>query len=304
MKINNSKKTTLRELLEQGPVFAPCVYDCTSAKVDEMCGFKAMCLSGGEVSQSLVGMPDLGLVTQDELVSVVNHICDMSPLPMIVDIDTGFGNELNVMRTCERVAKAGGMAVHLEDQTFPKRCGHLTGKQVIPSEEYFAKVRAAHYVLKDTDCLLIARTDSYNINGKEDAISRCLGALDAGADITLAEGIDSYESIQEIGRRVPSWKMFGMSSAGASPKVTFEQLVEWGYNLVTMHFTMRGALTGMFEFGKKTFETMSDVYACEHVTVPNGVLGIYELYGIHDWLKLAGSFGGNVADCGAYKPKD
>ena len=303
MKINPSR-TTLRELLEKGPVFAPCVYDCTSAKVVEMCGFKAMCLSGGEVSQSLVGMPDLGLVTQDELVSVVNHICDMSPLPMIVDIDTGFGNELNVMRTCERVAKAGGMAVHLEDQTFPKRCGHLTGKQVIPTEEYLAKVRAAHHVLKDTDCLLIARTDSYNLNGKEDAIDRCTRALDCGADVTLAEGIDSYEAIEEIGRRVPGWKMFGMSSAGASPKVTFDQLVNWGFNLVTMHFTMRGALTGMLEFGKKTYETMSDVYACEHVTVPNGVLGIYELYGIHDWLKMAASFGGDVKDCSAYKPKD
>lgn len=296
-------RKTLRQLLEEGPVFAPTVWDCFSAKIVEKLGFEAMCLSGAEVAASMCGLPDLGLVTFDELVSVVNHITDVNPLPMIVDIDTGFGNELNVMRTCERIAKAGAMAVHMEDQTFPKRCGHIAGKEVIPAKDYISKVRAAHHVLKDTDCLLIARTDSYNVLGKEEAIARNIASIEAGADIAFTESIDSREAIQEIGERVPGWKMFGMSSKGASPKVTCEELNGWGYNLVTCHFAFAGAVKGMMEFGRRTYEDKSDVYAYDHDLL-NGPMGAFELFDIHEWLGLAKEFNPDIQEAARFVSKD
>ena len=132
----NKDKKSFLDLMADHTVVAPCVYDCVSAQIIERLGFEAMCLSGGELGASLVGVPDIGLVTQDELVGAVQRISDASSIPMIADIDTGFGNELNLIRTCKRVAHAGAKAVHLEDQTFPKRCGHLRGKQVISHEPY------------------------------------------------------------------------------------------------------------------------------------------------------------------------
>lgn len=297
------ERKTLRQLLDKGSVFAPTVWDCFSAKIVEQLGFEAMCLSGAEVAASLCGLPDLGLVTFDELVSVVNHITDVNPLPMIVDIDTGFGNELNVMRTCERIAKAGAMAVHLEDQTFPKRCGHIAGKEVIPAKEYISKIRAAHHVLKETDCLLIARTDAYNILGKEEAIRRNIASIEAGADISFTESIDSREAIEEIGKRVPGWKMFGMSSKGASPKVTCEELNAWGYNLVTCHFAFAGAAKGMMEFGKRTFEEKSDAYAYDN-DILNGPMGAFELFDIHEWLGLAREFNPGIHEASRFVSKD
>ena len=112
-------RKTLRQLMEEGPVFAPCTFDCLTAKLVEQAGFKAQCLSGSSVSASFCGCPDIGLVSLEDLVEIVSRVTAVSPLPMIVDIDTGFGTELNTIRTCERIAAAGAMAVHLEDQTFP-----------------------------------------------------------------------------------------------------------------------------------------------------------------------------------------
>ena len=300
---DRKNRITLRDLLNKGPVFAPTVWDCFSAKVVERLGFQAMCLSGAEVAASIAGLPDLGLVTFDELLSVVNHITDISPLPMIVDIDTGFGNELNTMRVCERIAKAGAMAVHLEDQTFPKRCGHLAGKEVIPRKDYISKIKAAHHVLKNTDCLLIARTDSYNVLGKEEAIARNLESIEAGADIAFTEGTDSREAIQEIGERVPGWKMFGMSSKGASPKVSCKELNDWGYNLVTCHFAFAGAYRGMMDFGKHTFEDKSDVYAYDNDLL-NGPMGAFELFDIHEWLAYGKYFNPDIQEAERLVSKD
>ena len=290
------ERKTLRQLLEEGPVFAPTVWDCISAKIVEQVGFQAMCLSGAEVAASHCGLPDLGLVTFDELVSVVDHITDVIPLPMIVDIDTGFGNELNVMRTCERVAKAGAMAVHLEDQTFPKRCGHLRGKEVISYEDFMGKVEAAAFALKGTGCALIARTDSYHVLGLEEAIRRCNGAIDTGADITFVEGTSTIEDIKEVGKRVKGPKMFAMASAGASPKVSLRQAYEWGYGLTTMHYAMSGALMGITEYGRQCYDSMSDIPVTEDPRVDSSPMYLFELFGIHEWLKLGSRFNKKISD--------
>lgn len=260
----NKKCKTLRQVLTEGPVFSPCVYDCITMKIVEDTGFKAMCLSGSSVAASFCGVPDIGLVSLEDLLEIVNRITTYARIPMIVDIDTGFGNELNTIRTCERVAAAGAMAVHLEDQTFPKRCGHLQGKEIIPREDYFRKIRAAAKAFEGTDCLLIARTDSYHMMGIDEAIARNLGALDAGADITFTEGTGTIEDIEKLAKIVPGWKMFDMLVKGASPKVSLEDLIDYGYRLITAPaISTGGATVGISEAAASAKAHMDDRYALE-----------------------------------------
>lgn len=289
-------KKTLRQLLAKGPVFAPCVYDCISAKMVEEAGFEAMCLSGAELAAAYRGIPDIGLITMSELEDNVRRIAAASPLPMVVDIDTGFGNELNTIMTCRRIADAGAMAVHLEDQTFPKRCGHLRGKQVIPLGDYISKIRAAAYALKDTDCMLIARTDAYSVNGKEDAITRATAAIEAGADMSLVEAAASPEDIREIARRVPGLKMFGLNANGVRPGLTGRQLAEVGYHLITMHYTCSAAIHGMRDFGRHCFEEGDDQYVYDTYSSKAGPIPLHRMFGIHEWLRLGAEFNPDIAD--------
>ncbi len=303
----NPVKKGFGALLQDHPVIAPCVYDCVSASLVARLGFEAMCLSGGELAASLVGVPDIGLVTQDELVGAVQRISDSTNIPMIADIDTGFGNELNLIRTCKRVAHAGAKAVHLEDQTFPKRCGHLKGKQVIPHDEYIGKVKAAAWALKDTDCLLIARTDSYHILGFDEAVSRCNDAIDAGADITFIEGCGTLKDIERAGQLIKGWKMFAMMCLGASPKVAYDQLIDWGYNLITMHFAMGGACRGIMEVGSKCFEAKSDIPIADYVESDKkwGATGFsFNLTGLNNWLELGKQFNKNIETAYVVRSKE
>lgn len=289
--ISPKQRKTLKQLLEAGPVFAPCVYDCLSAKIVEQAGFEATCLSGSETIRTRAGLPDIGLSSFQELCTTIDHITDISPLPMIVDLDTGWGNELNVMRTCEKVAKAGAMAIHMEDQKFPKRCGHLVGKEVIPRAEYIRKVKAAHHVLKDTDCIIIARTDSYNVLGVEEAIARNLESLEAGAQVSFTEAIDSVAAMEEIGRRVPGWKMFGMASYGASPKVSFEDMVSMGFNLVTFHCTMMASVTAMTLYARQCLADKNNFYAIDNAkTYPDSLKSPDALCELSQWSRVAQSF--------------
>lgn len=298
------KKKGFLELMKEGPVMAPCVYDCISAKLAERAGFQALCLSGGELAASLCGLPDIGLVTQDELAGAVERISSCTKLPMIVDIDTGFGNEMNLIRTCKRIAAAGANAVHLEDQTFPKRCGHLRGKEVISHNAFIGKIQAAKYALEGTGCVLIARTDAYHTLGKEEAISRCNDAMDAGADVTFVEGNSSLKDIKEVGERVKGPKMFAMASAGASPKVSLKQLHEWGYSLMTMHYTMAGAIMGMQEYGKLCYEAMSDIPVTEDQRVDSSPIYLFELFGLHEWLELGKRFNPSIQAAAEFETVD
>lgn len=258
------EKKSLKELLEVGPVFAPCVYDAISARMMYDIGFQATCLSGSETARTRAGLPDIGLGSFNELCSTIEHITDVCPLPMIVDVDTGWGNEYNVMRTCERIVESGAKAIHMEDQKFPKRCGHLEGKEVIGRDEYIRKIKAAHKVFEGTDVIIIARTDSYNVLGIEEAIWRNQAAHDAGAEVSFTEAIDSVAAMEEIGRRVEGWKMFGMASYGASPKVSFADMVSMGFNLVTFHCTMMAMVTGMTYYARECLERKDNFFAIDN----------------------------------------
>lgn len=291
---STTNRTSLKQLLEQGPVLAPCVYDCFSALVVEKLGFQAMCLSGGEAAASLVGVPDIGLCSFEEVCALVNRITCVSSLPMIVDIDTGYGNELNVIRTCQRAAQAGAMAVHLEDQKWPKRAGHMAGKQVIPLEDYAAKIKAAKYALKDTDCLLIARTDAFHAIDKEAAIERMLAAREAGADLCFIDQPDTKDAIYEIAERVPGWKMFGMASYGGSPRMTFEELTSLGFNLCTLHFTMSAARL-MMETWAKTIVTEKNDFCVEaYLKEHPHIASRHDIVKTQEWLALGSMLNPNI----------
>ena len=299
-----TKCRSLKDLMEEKPVFAPCVYDCFTARIVEKAGFEAMCLSGGSLAMAYCGVPDIGLVPLADLEAVVSRVTTYARIPMIVDIDTGFGNELNVMYTCERMLRAGAKAVHLEDQTFPKRCGHLGGKQVIPREDYINKIRAAHSVLKGTDCLLIARTDSYHIPGMgvEEAIRRNLEAREAGADITFTEGTGTYADIERVARADDGWKMFDMVSNGASPKVTFQELVEYGYRLVTVPgVSVGGAYKGVMEAAVRTLKDGSDFYIASSGSNP---MELAELFNISGWLGAAKEFNDKIQQASGLRSLD
>ena len=177
---------------------------------------------------------------------------------------------------------------------------------IIPKKDTvtISKIKAAHYALEGTGCALIARTDSYHILGKDEAVSRCNDAIDAGADISFVEGAGSLADIEEMGKTVKGYKMFAMASAGASPKVTVDQLSKWGYSLMTMHFAMAGQIMGTQEYAKKCFEAMSDIPVTEDPRVDSSPIYLFELFGLHNWLQLGNRFNPEIKDATEWDKKD
>ena len=188
--------TRLRTLLN-GPemVVAPFVYDALQAKIAERTGFNAVYMTGFGTAAAR-GFPDLGLLTMSEMVQNVRTIAHAVKIPLICDADTGYGNPLNVWRTVREYENAGAAALHIEDQVFPKKCGFLSGKQVIPMEEMLPKVRAACDARRDPDLVIIARTDALAVNGWDDVVRRCRAYREAGADLIFVDGIRTHDDLK------------------------------------------------------------------------------------------------------------
>src|SRR5437764_10992678 len=176
-----------RELLRHdGMVVAPGAYDCITARLVERAGFDAVYMTGAGTAATL-GYPDFGLVTMSEMVANAGRIAAAVNVPVIADADTGYGNELNVVRTVREYEQAGVAGIHIEDQGFPKKCGHLDDKEIVPREDWLAKIRAAASARRDPDFLVIARTDSRAVLGFEEAVARGNAALEAGAEMVFLE---------------------------------------------------------------------------------------------------------------------
>lgn len=267
-----ANKTKLRDLLAKESVLAPCVFDCASARAVELCGFKAMVLSGAELCMASKGMPDIGVLCLEDLLWAVTRITDISPLPLAVDIEDGFGGPLNVYHTCERIAKAGAMAVILEDESEPGFARGVVVDRLLPREQFYAKVKAAHAALQGSDCLLIARTNVDTRNRLDEGIARCLGSLEVGADMTLIVRLNNLEDARVISERVPGWKMYpDLNQDMGVPEVAVEDIYPLGFNLVTMHFLMKAAMAGMMEYGLKNFAANNNVYSNHQA--PCGIAG-------------------------------
>jgi methylisocitrate lyase len=267
------KKITLKALLEREQVFAPCVYDCLSARAAELTGFKAILLSGGALAYSMSGVPDMALLTADEVVWATDRIATYSPLPLIVDADDGYGETpLNAYRTTARLVKAGAMALTLDDTTGVRGWERLVTSrdgpskhEVIPREKWLAKVKASLAACEGTDCLLIARTECKFRYGLEEAIERCLRAIDLGAEMTLIIGLKTLEECQDVSKHVPGWKMYpDVMSKNGVPDVELDEIAPLGFNLVTMHYLEKGAMYGMLDYGKHIFADRNTAYSDEH----------------------------------------
>jgi methylisocitrate lyase len=210
----------------------PGVYDTLSARLAARAGFPMAFISGYSVAATAIGEPDLGLLTQTELVAQARRVCKSVDIPIIVDADTGYGNPLNVIRTVRELIDAGAAGCFLEDQQWPKKCGHMRGKRVIEREEYIDKIRAAVDTRGDADFFIVARTDALAVLGLDEAIARVTEARLAGANASFVEAPNSLEEMAQIGWRAPPPVVANMIEKGKTPVLPKQKLVELGFHLI------------------------------------------------------------------------
>jgi 2-methylisocitrate lyase-like PEP mutase family enzyme len=238
--------TKLRSLLAAGrTVVAPGAFDGLSARLVEQAGFPAVYASGGAIARS-TGVPDIGLISPDEIVARLAGMVDVVGIPVVADADTGYGNALNAQRAARAFERAGVAAFHLEDQSFPKKCGHYDDKALVPATEMVQKLHAVRDALTDPDLIVIARTDAIAVEGFSAAIDRASAYVEAGADIIFVEAPTTEEEIAEIARRLPGLKLINMFQGGKTPLVPVARLAALGYHLVIIPSdTQRAAIHAM-----------------------------------------------------------
>jgi 2-methylisocitrate lyase-like PEP mutase family enzyme len=226
--------TRLRALLRQdGMIVAPGAYDCISARIIDQAGFAAVYMTGAGTAATL-GYPDYGLVTMSEMAENAGRIATAVRVPVIADADTGYGNELNVTRTVREYEKRGVAGLHIEDQGFPKKCGHLDDKVVIPLDDYLAKIRAAAAAKTNPDFLLIARTDSRAVIGFDEAVRRMNAALAAGADMAFLEAPQTREEVEAVPKLVHGPCLLNVVSGGKTPVLDLAYAERLGFKLAIL----------------------------------------------------------------------
>ncbi len=262
----------LKQQLTENQVFCPCVWGCFSALAAEKTGFQTALLSGASLSTDMCGLPDIGLITADDLVKGTEALARYTDLPIIVDADDGYGETpLHAYRLAKRLLAAGAQGMSVDDTTgvrgferfFMKMRNRETDIEhpVVSREVWLAKLKAALEATKGTDFLVIARTEAKMQYGLDEALERCRLAREIGAEMTMIIGISTEEDAVIVSERDPGWKMWpDVMSRNGIPDVTLERLEELGFNLVTMHCFEKGALAGMVDFGLHTFNERTTVY--------------------------------------------
>lgn len=237
----------LRQLLAQpGLVMAPGVSDALMARLVAKHGFQAVYMTGAGTSAVRLGMPDVGLMTLGEMADNAQHIAEASGLPLIADADDGYGGVLNVQRTVRSYERAGVAAIHIEDQQWPKRCGHLSGKTLVAPEEMAAKVRAAIDARTDPDFVIIARTDALAVEGFDRALERAQAYEAAGADMIFLEAPRTLEQIARIPKTLATPALFNMASSGKTPFLKSTEIAQMGFKLAIYPiFTLLAAVTAV-----------------------------------------------------------
>lgn len=225
--------TSIDKILnDQNTIAFPGIFDTLSARIAQQVGFKMAFISGYSVAATSIGEPDMGLLTQTEIVDRARQICGSVEIPIMVDADTGYGNPLNVYRTVKLLIAAGAAGCFLEDQLWPKRCGHMRGKHVIAREEYIQKIRAAVEARGDRDFFIVARTDALAVKGMDEAIARVEEAREVGANASFVEAPDSMDALQEIGQRSPGPNVANMIEGGKTPMLPTPDLANLGFHLI------------------------------------------------------------------------
>ena len=226
---------TLRERISRDNILlTPGIFDAFGAMMAERAGFEALYLSGASIAYTKLGRPDIGLITAEELANVVGAIRERTGLPLIVDADTGFGNALNVQRTVKVLERNGASAIQIEDQSLPKRCGHLKGKTLISPQEMNGKIRAALDARNNDNTIIIARTDAIAVEGYESALNRAHGYIEAGADVLFVEAFESNEQIKHaistLDKNIP--QLVNMVEGGQTPLMPADKLERLGFSIV------------------------------------------------------------------------
>jgi 2,3-dimethylmalate lyase len=250
------KAKRLRNLLKKpGLVRAPGAFDAWSARLVEMAGFPAAYMTGYGASASVIGRPDMGLMTMSEMVAQAKNMASAVDIPIIADGDTGYGGVLNVIRTVQEFETAGLAGLQLEDQVFPKRCGHMEGKQLIPKDEMTSKIKAAADARRSEDFVIVARTDARAVTGLKDAIARAMAYADAGADVLFVEAPQSLAEMEEIvgGLKLPL--IANMVEKGKTPFFTADELERIGYKIAIYPVsTLYAATRAMIELLRRLKE--------------------------------------------------
>jgi methylisocitrate lyase len=229
----------LRELLADHCVAMPGAINALSARLIEREGFEAMYLSGAVLANSVGGMPDVGMMTLSESEAHSAAIARVTSIPIIADADTGYGEADNAARTVRVLEQAGVSGIHLEDQVFPKRCGHLEGKELVPAEAFAEKIAAAAAAKSSPDFLLIARTDARGVVGFDEAVRRANLYLEAGADAIFPEALKGREEFERFANEVDTLLLANMTEFGATPYFKVEEFAAMGYNMVIFPVTLQ-----------------------------------------------------------------
>ena len=278
-----AKAELIRQALAtHGQLIMPGVYDALSAKIAARAGFEVIFITGYSLSATLLGEPDFGLLTQTEVVSAAQRICSIVETPVIVDADTGYGNAINVIRTVQDPVRSGAGGMFLEDQVWPKRCGHMRGKQVIPLDEQLNKLRAAVEARGQMDFFIVARTDSRQALGLDEAIKRGIAFKNAGADAVFIEAPESKEEMREIAKHVKGHLVANMLERGVTPLMGPEELKELGFDLVVWPlaplYSVAKSLTDVYTTLRKEGSTLSILDRLMPFDEFNGIVGLNEKY--------------------------
>jgi 2-methylisocitrate lyase-like PEP mutase family enzyme len=223
--------TKLKSTLQKNKVlYLPGAYDGLSAKIAENEGARAIYATGGGIARS-TGVPDMGLLSLDEIAHRLEQMVDAVEIPIVADMDTGYGNALNARRALRAFERAGVAGFHIEDQVFPKKCGHYENKSVVAAEEFYSKIRAVRDAVSDEDILLIARTDALAVHGIDEAINRMHRAIEAGANMVFVEAPTTMAEIEQIAKELPYPKMLNMFWSGKTPVLDTKQLEALGFDM-------------------------------------------------------------------------
>jgi methylisocitrate lyase len=271
-----------RILDEVDSIAFPGVFDTLSARIAQRVGFPMAFVSGYSVAATAIGEPDMGLLTQTEMVERARQICGSVGIPIIVDADTGYGNPLNVYRTVNQLIAAGAAGCFLEDQVWPKKCGHMRGKLVIPRDDYIQKIHAAEAARMGRDFFIVARTDALAVDGMDEAVARVQAARAAGADASFIEAPDSLERLTEIGRRSPVPNVANMIEGGRTPVLARDELARLGFQLILYPLSGLFAAAQSIEQMYRKLRTDGTTAGEEHrlMTFPvfNELIGVEEKY--------------------------
>lgn len=270
----------LADMIRTGPmVVAPGAYDCITARLIEQAGYPAVYMTGAGTSAAH-GLPDYGLLTMSEMVDNARRITSCISVPLVSDSDTGYGNELNAYRTVQEFERAGVSAIHIEDQVFPKKCGHLDDKELVSLEDYTAKIRAASAARRSKDFMIIARTDARAVAGFDEAVRRANAAAAAGADLIFLEAPQTMEEVAKVPQLVKAPCLLNMVLSGKTPPVNLKDAEKMGYRITILPGMLISSIIGLCD------QMLAEVKQTGELSQPYNQGGpgkIFARFGAADW---------------------